>query len=59
MSDGTVVMSDRLFARLLPGNRDSAAALPIEAIVIKVTPGEDGVRGAGGVARRASAIRCR
>ena len=40
MSDGTVVMSDRLFAKLLPGNRDSAANLPIEAIVIKLAPGE-------------------
>ena len=40
MSDGTVVMNDRLFAKLLPGNRDSAANLPIEAIVIKLRPGE-------------------
>jgi putative ABC transport system permease protein len=40
MSDGTVVMSDRLFARLLPGNRDDATELPIEAIVIKVRTGE-------------------
>jgi putative ABC transport system permease protein len=40
MSDGTVIMSDRLFARLLPGNRADAEALPIEAIVIKVRPGE-------------------
>ena len=40
MSDGTVVMNDRLFAKLLPGNRDSAANLPIEAIVIKLHPGE-------------------
>jgi putative ABC transport system permease protein len=33
-------MSDRLFAKLLPGNRDSAANLPIEAIVVKLAPGE-------------------
>jgi putative ABC transport system permease protein len=39
MSDGTVMMSDRLFARLLPGNRESTANLPIEAIVIKVASG--------------------
>jgi putative ABC transport system permease protein len=38
MSDGTVVMSDRQFARLLPGYRGDPAALPIEAIVIKVRP---------------------
>lgn len=37
MSDGTVVMSDRLFARLLPGYRGTAAELPIEAIAIKVS----------------------
>jgi putative ABC transport system permease protein len=36
MSDGTVITSDRLYARLLPGNRASAAELPIEAIVIKI-----------------------
>ena len=40
MSDGTVVMSDRLFAKLLPRNRDSVAKLPIEAIVIKLRSGE-------------------
>jgi putative ABC transport system permease protein len=39
MSDGTVAMSDRLFAKLLPGNRDSVADLPIEAIVIKLRSG--------------------
>jgi putative ABC transport system permease protein len=39
MSDGTAIMGDRLFARLLPGNRDSAANLPIEAIVIRVASG--------------------
>jgi putative ABC transport system permease protein len=36
MSDGTVVMSDRLFARLLPGYRGGMAELPIEAIAVKV-----------------------
>jgi putative ABC transport system permease protein len=41
MSDGTVIMSDRLFAELLPGNRGSAASLPIEAIVIKVRSDAD------------------
>ncbi|HZK91089.1 MAG TPA: FtsX-like permease family protein [Stellaceae bacterium] len=40
MSDGTVITSDREFARLTPGNRGSAAALPIEAAVAKVRPGE-------------------
>ena len=40
MSDGTVIASDREFARLMPGNRGSAAALPIEAAVAKVRPGE-------------------
>lgn len=39
MSDGTAIMGDRLYARLLPGNRDSAANLPIEAIIVKVAPG--------------------
>ena len=39
MSDGTVAMSDRLFAKLLPGNRDKVADLPIEAIVIKLRSG--------------------
>ncbi|HEY1796092.1 MAG TPA: FtsX-like permease family protein [Stellaceae bacterium] len=39
MSDGTAIMGDRLFAKLLPGNRDSAANLPIEAIVVKVAAG--------------------
>ena len=38
MSDGTVVMSDRLFAKLLPGNRAAFANLPVEAIVIKLRP---------------------
>ena len=38
MSDGTVVMSDSLFARLLPGNRAPVADLPIETIVIRLHP---------------------
>jgi DevC protein len=40
MSDGTVVMSDRLFAKLLPGNRVPATALPIETAAIKLRPDE-------------------
>jgi putative ABC transport system permease protein len=39
MSDGTVVMSDRLFAKLLSGYRDGVEKLPIEAIVIKLRSG--------------------
>ena len=39
MSDGTVAMSDRLFAKLLPGYRDGVGKLPIEAIVIKLRSG--------------------
>jgi len=38
MSDGTVAMSDRLFAKLLPGNRAPVAELPIETIVVKLRP---------------------
>ena len=41
MSDGTIVMSDKNFARLLPGNREAANALPVEAGIIKLRPGED------------------
>jgi DevC protein len=41
MSDGTVVISDRLFARLLPDSGGGVAQLPIETIVIKVRPGEN------------------
>jgi putative ABC transport system permease protein len=39
MSDGTAIMGDRLFAKLLPGYREGAADLPIEAILVKVAPG--------------------
>jgi len=39
MSDGTAIMGERLFAKLLPGNRDDAANLPIEAIIVKVASG--------------------
>src|SRR5579862_6103476 len=39
MSDGTVVMSDRLFAKLLPGYRGGVETLPIEAIAIKLGSG--------------------
>jgi putative ABC transport system permease protein len=38
MSDGTVVMSDRNFAKLF---RENAAAMPIETAVIRLQPGED------------------
>ncbi len=41
MSDGTVMMSERSFARLLPGNREGAAALPVEFGIVKLRPGED------------------
>jgi len=43
MSDGTVIMSDRTFAKFF---HSTPATLPIEAAVIKVKPGEDlsGVR---------------
>ncbi len=44
MSDGTVMMSERSFARLLPGNRESAAALPVEFGIVKIRPGEDSSR---------------
>ena len=39
MSDGTVVMGVRLFARLFPGNRQPAASLPVDAAVIRLQPG--------------------
>jgi putative ABC transport system permease protein len=41
MSNGTVMMSEPTFAGLLTGNRESAAALPVEYGVIKVQPGAD------------------
>jgi putative ABC transport system permease protein len=41
MSNGTVMMSEATFAGLLTGNRESAAALPVEYGVIKVQPGAD------------------
>jgi putative ABC transport system permease protein len=41
MSDGTVMMSERSFARLLPGNREAASALPVEFGIVKIRPGED------------------
>ncbi len=36
--DGTVMMSPATFARLLPGNQTSAAALPVEFGIVKVHP---------------------
>ena len=41
MSDGTVMMSERSFARLLPGNRLSAGELPVEFGMVKIRPGAD------------------
>jgi putative ABC transport system permease protein len=41
MSDGTVMMSPATFARLLPGNREAAAALPVELGVVKLAAGGD------------------
>jgi putative ABC transport system permease protein len=40
ISDGTVVMSADLFARLLSGGREGAASLPVEAGVVRVRPGQ-------------------
>jgi len=41
MSNGTVMMSVQTYAALLTGNRESAAALPVEFGVVKVQPGAD------------------
>jgi putative ABC transport system permease protein len=41
MSDGTVMMSAETYARLLPGNRAAAAALPAEFGVVRLRPGAD------------------
>src|SRR5207302_928030 len=41
MSDGTVMMSPATFARLLPGNREGATALPVEFGIVKLRGGED------------------
>jgi putative ABC transport system permease protein len=41
MADGTVMMSPATFARLLPGNQKSAAALPVEFGIVKVHPDTD------------------
>jgi putative ABC transport system permease protein len=41
MSDGTVVMSDRLFAKLLSGGRERPQTLPVETAVVKLKPDED------------------
>ena len=40
MNDGTVMMSAGSFARLLPGNRESAAALPVEFGIVKLRAGK-------------------
>ena len=44
VSDGTVMMSEENFARLLPGNREGAAAMPVEFGIVKLRPGEDPAR---------------
>ncbi len=44
MSDGTVMMSQATFARLLPRSPESAAALPVELGIVKIGPGEDAAR---------------
>ena len=44
MSDGTVMMSEATFARLIPGNQLAADALPVEFGVVKLRPGEDQAR---------------
>jgi putative ABC transport system permease protein len=41
VSDGTVMMSDRTFARLLPGNREAPDAMPVEFGVVRVAAGRD------------------
>lgn len=41
MNDGTVMMSPATFAALLPGNRTSAAALPVEFGIVKIHPDAD------------------
>jgi putative ABC transport system permease protein len=41
MSDGTVMMSAETFARLLPGNREAVAAMPVEFGIVKIRPGDD------------------
>lgn len=41
MSNGTVMMSEATFAGLLTGNREGAAALPIEFGIVKLQPGAD------------------
>ncbi|MBV9826531.1 MAG: hypothetical protein JO001_12810 [Alphaproteobacteria bacterium] len=40
VSDGTVMMSEQTYARLLPGNRESAATLPVELGIVKVAAGQ-------------------
>ncbi len=41
LSDGTVLMSDVTYARLLPGNRDSAETMPVELGIVKIRSGEN------------------
>ncbi len=44
MSDGTVMMSQATFARLLPRSPESAGAMPVEFGIVKINPGEDAAR---------------
>ena len=44
MSDGTVMMSEATFARLLPGNQAGPDALPVDFGIVKLRPGEDSSR---------------
>jgi len=41
MADGTVMMSVATFAKLLPGNREPPAALPVEFGVLNLLPGQN------------------
>lgn len=41
ISDGTVMMSEATYARLLPGNRAGAAQLPVEFGIVRLRPGAD------------------
>jgi putative ABC transport system permease protein len=41
MSDGTVVMGDKLFAKLMTAGRERPGTLPIDTAIVKVKAGED------------------
>ena len=44
MSDGTVMMSNATYARLVPGNPQGAAPLPVEFGIVKSAAGEEPAR---------------